>query len=69
MADFEKAAKSDDKHLDSRLHIASMHHAAERWRRAAIAWREVLDLSADNEVARQRLVDCDMALSLASRVE
>ena len=69
LADFEKAAKSDEKHLDSRLHIASMHHAAERWRQAAMAWREVLDISADNEVARQRLTDCDMALSLASSVE
>ena len=69
LADFEKAAKSNDKHIDSRLHIASIHHAAERWKQAALAWREVLDLSPDHDVARQRLTDCDMALSLASKVE
>ena len=65
LADFEKAAKADSKHLDALLHIASIHHSASRWEEAHIAWRNVLDCSPENQVARVRLEECDLTLSMA----
>ena len=65
LADFEKAAKADKTHLDALLHIASIHHSASRWDEAHIAWREVLDCSPENQVARVRLEECDLTLSMA----
>jgi len=65
LADFEKAAKADKSHLDALLHIASIHHSASRWEEAHIAWRNVLDCSPDNQVARVRLEECDLTLSMA----
>jgi tetratricopeptide (TPR) repeat protein len=54
LADFQKAAKAEHTHLDSRLHIAAIHHGAGRWDEALMAWKEVLELEPENEVARRR---------------
>ena len=62
MSDFEAAVKADTQHLDSRLHIAAMHHEAEQFDLAATAWRSVLQIDPDNLVAKTRLDECEVKL-------
>ena len=62
MGDFEAAVKADPQHLDSRLHIAAMHHEAEQFDSAAPAWREVLQIDPDHVVAKTRLDECEVKL-------
>ena len=62
MSDFEAAVKADPQHLDSRLHIAAMHHEAEQFDSAAPAWREVLQIDPDHVVAKTRLDECEVKL-------
>jgi len=59
--------KVDPKHIDSRLHLASIHHSAGRWKIAAPLWRDVLDIDSDNDVARQRLSHCEMQITTVSK--
>ena len=54
IADFQKAAKANPTHLQSRLHIAASLHGAGRWEEAVDAWKEVLELEPENSVARRR---------------
>ena len=65
--DFETTIKVDPKHIDSRLHLASIHHSAGRWKIAAPLWRDVLDIDSDNDVARQRLSHCEMQITTVSK--
>ena len=65
--DFETTIKVDPKHIEARLHLASIHHSAERWKIAAPLWRNVLDIDSDHDVARQRLSQCEMHLSVISK--
>ncbi len=65
--DFETTIKVDPKHIEARLHLASIHHSAKRWKIAAPLWRDVLDIDSDNDVARQRLSHCEMQLSIISK--
>ena len=63
MSDFEAAVKANPQHLDSRLHIAAMHHEAEQFDAAAPAWREVLQIDSDHIVAKTRLDECETKLT------
>ncbi len=62
MSDFEAAVKADPLHLDSRLHIAAIHHESEQFDAAAPAWREVLQIDPDHVVAKTRLDECEAKL-------
>ena len=62
MSDFEAAVKADPLHLDSRLHIAAIHHESEHFDAAAPAWREVLNINPDHVVAKTRLDECEAKL-------
>ena len=61
--DFETTIKIEPEHIDARLHLASIHHSAGRWKKAAPLWRAVLDIDSDNDVARKRLGHCEMQIS------
>ena len=65
--DFETTIKVDPKHIDARLHLASIHHSAGRWKIAAPLWRDVLDIDSDNDVARQRLSHCEMQITATTK--
>ena len=65
--DFETTIKVDPDHIDARLHLASIHHSAERWKKAAPLWRQVLDIDSDNDVARQRLSHCESQIIIQSK--
>jgi len=62
LADFEKAAKADEKHLDARLHIAAIHHEANRWNEGRDAWRDALSIDPENTVARRRFEESDLKI-------
>ncbi len=62
LADFEKSAKADEKHLEARLHIAAIHHEASRWHEARTAWREALSNDPENTIARRRFEECDVKI-------
>jgi Tfp pilus assembly protein PilF len=62
LSDFEAAVKSEVDHLDAHLHIAAMHHEAERFDQAGAAWRAVLNLDPDHVVAKTRLSECEVKL-------
>ena len=61
LSDFEAAVRSDSQHLDARLHIAALHHEAQRLDQASAAWKSVLAIDADCQVARTRLEECEIA--------
>ena len=66
LSDFEAAVRSDSQHLDARLHIAALHHEAQRLDQASAAWKSVLAIDADCQVARTRLDECEIAQMTAS---
>ena len=61
LSDFEAAVRCDSQHLDARLHIAALHHEAQRLDQASAAWKSVLAIDADCQVARTRLEECEIA--------
>ena len=61
--DFQSAVRCDGKHLDSRLRIAAIHHQAERFAEAEVAWLAVLAQEPDHTVARTRLAECEGKLA------
>ncbi len=61
--DFEAAVRCDGSHLDARLHIAAIHHEANRHMEAVAAWNGVLAIEPDHVVARKRKQECEMALA------
>jgi tetratricopeptide (TPR) repeat protein len=61
LSDFEAAVRCDSQHLDARLHIAALHHEAKRLDQASAAWKSVLAIDADCQVARTRLEECEIA--------
>ncbi len=61
--DFEAAVRCDGNHLDARLHIAAIHHEAERFSEASGAWSGVLAIEPEHPVARRRREECEMALA------
>jgi cytochrome c-type biogenesis protein CcmH/NrfG len=60
--DFEAAIRCDESHFDSRLKIAAIHHQAERFDQAELAWHAVLGLEPEHSVARKRLAECETHL-------
>lgn len=62
LSDFEAAVKADSQHIDSRLHIAAIHHEAEQFDTASAAWRAVLQIDPDHLVAKTRLDECEIKL-------
>jgi len=62
LSDFETAVRIDAAHLNSLLRIAAIHHGREDWDRAERAWRGVLNISADNLLARRRLEEATSAI-------
>lgn len=65
--DFETTIKIDPEHVVARLHLASIHHSAGRWKKAAPLWRAILDIDSDNDVARKRLGHCEMQISTTTK--
>ena len=63
LTDFEAAVRCDGEHIDARLHIAAIHHEADRHVEAAAAWRGVLSIDPDNAVARRRYDECESAMA------
>ena len=61
-----KAIKIDPEHIDAQLHLASIHHSAGRWKKAAQFWRAVLDIDSDNDIARKRLGHCETQISITT---
>ena len=61
--DFEAAVRCDGSHLGARLHIAAIHHKAERFDQASAAWTGVLAIEPDHTVARKRREECEVALA------
>ena len=61
--DFEAAVRCDGSHLDARLHIAAIHHEANRYMEAEAAWNGVLAINPEHEVARRRKKECEMAIA------
>ena len=61
LSDFEAAVRCDSQHLDALLHIAALHHEAQRLDQASVAWKSVLAIDADCQVARTRLEECEIA--------
>ncbi|RAH14507.1 MAG: hypothetical protein CMB56_005230 [Methanobacteriota archaeon] len=64
--DFETTIKIDPEHIDAQLHLASIHHSAGRWKKAAQFWRAVLDIDSDNDIARKRLGHCETQISITT---
>jgi len=64
MSDFEAAVRSDGQHLDSRLHIAALHHELERHEEAQAAWRAVLAIEPGHQLAKTRLGECEKKLMM-----
>jgi tetratricopeptide (TPR) repeat protein len=58
MSDFEGAARSDSHHIDARLRIAAVLHEGDDLDKAIVAWRKVLDIEPQNQLARRRLIEC-----------
>ena len=48
--------------IDAHLHIAALHHEAERFEQASVGWRTVLAIDEDHVVARTRLDECEISL-------
>ena len=62
LSDFEAAIKCDGNHIDAHLHIAALHHEAERYQQASVGWRSVLAIDADHIVAKTRLGECEVKM-------
>lgn len=58
--DFQAAIRCDANHLDARLNVAATLHHQERHVEAAAAWRAVLSIEPDHQVARMRLGECEV---------
>ena len=58
MSDFEGAAKADPHHIDTKLRIAAILHEGGDSNKAAVAWRQVLDIDPQHRLARRRLSEC-----------
>ncbi|HIC50805.1 MAG TPA: tetratricopeptide repeat protein, partial [Candidatus Poseidoniales archaeon] len=56
--DFENAAEHDEHHIDARLRIAAILHEGRDPKKAAAAWRRVLDADPEHRLARRRLEEC-----------
>ena len=56
--DFENAAEHDEHHIDARLRIATILHEGSDPKKAAAAWRRVLDADPEHRLARRRLEEC-----------
>ncbi|MGB1679067.1 MAG: tetratricopeptide repeat protein [Poseidonia sp.] len=62
LSDFEAAVRCDGNHLDARLRIAAHHHGLGNMAEAETAWRAVLSIDADNQLAKTRLSECEKSL-------
>lgn len=62
LSDFEAAARCDAHHLDARLRIAAHHHGLGRHQEAETAWKAVLTLEPDHQLAKTRLAECEKNL-------
>ena len=55
LSDFETASNRDYHHLNALLKIAAIHHGNKSWELAEAAWRNVLDVEPNHQVARRRI--------------
>ncbi|MEE2811818.1 MAG: tetratricopeptide repeat protein [Candidatus Thermoplasmatota archaeon] len=55
LSDFETASNRDYHHLNALLSIAAIHHGNKSWELAEAAWRNVLDVEPNHQVARRRI--------------
>jgi len=62
LSDFEAAIRCDGNHMDSRLHVAAIHHGAGRTDEALASWRAILAIDPENQVAKKRAEECESAL-------
>ena len=64
MSDFQGAAKADPHHIDAKLRIAAILHEGDDSNKAAVAWRQVLDIDPQHRLARRRLSECKGQVSV-----
>jgi tetratricopeptide (TPR) repeat protein len=57
MSDFEEATRSDPHHIDAKLRIAAILHEGDDLDKAIFAWRQVLDIEPQHQLARRRLIE------------
>ena len=62
ISDLVTATKVDPTHLDAHLHLAAIHHEAERYDQASISWRAALTIDAEHTVAKRRLEESESAI-------
>ena len=61
---FQGAAKADPHHIDAKLRIAAILHEGDDSNKAAVAWRQVLDIDPQHRLARRRLSECKGQVSV-----
>jgi cytochrome c-type biogenesis protein CcmH/NrfG len=62
LSDFEAAVRCDGHHLDARLQIAAHHHGLGSMDAASTAWKAILSIDADHQLAKTRLHECEKNL-------
>ena len=59
---FEAAVRCDGHHLDARLQIAAHHHGLGQMEAAETAWKAILTVDPDHQLAKTRLSECEKNL-------
>jgi len=62
LSDFEAAVRCDGHHLDARLQIAAHHHGLGNMGEAETAWKAILSIDPDHQLAKTRLSECEKNL-------
>lgn len=62
LSDFEAAVRCDGHHLAARLQIAAHHHGLGNMDAAATAWKAILSIDAEHQLAKTRLQECEKNL-------
>jgi len=62
LSDFEAAVRCDGHHLAARLQIAAHHHGLGNMDAAATAWKAILSIEAEHQLAKTRLQECEKNL-------
>ena len=62
LSDFEAAVRCDAHHLEARLQIAAHHHGLGQMEAAETAWKAVLSVDPEHQLAKTRLMECEKNL-------
>lgn len=63
LSDLEAAIRADGSNIEVRVQVAAIHHASKNIEQASAAWRGVLAIESDHQLARQRLQECEQYLA------